>query len=193
MTAIVPHYRPGWRGLGEALLYQGKIQEALALAGQLEGNPRLAGEGAMLAGRAAAVLRDVATARRELERASAVMPADPEPLRELCRVLFEQVDPAEAEGVVRELLRREPRDASAHHNLGTVHLRRGNPAAAVEAYQRSLQFRRDHAATHFQLGCAFDALGRRAEAIAAWERTLALAPDHTETAKALQSVRRERR
>jgi GT2 family glycosyltransferase/2-polyprenyl-3-methyl-5-hydroxy-6-metoxy-1,4-benzoquinol methylase len=44
----VPRYRQGWRGLGDVLLHQGKLGEALAVADQLAGDEALGSEGLVL-------------------------------------------------------------------------------------------------------------------------------------------------
>ena len=48
VVAEVPGYRPGWRGLGEALLRRGAFAEVLAIADGLVHNPAVAGEGRAL-------------------------------------------------------------------------------------------------------------------------------------------------
>jgi GT2 family glycosyltransferase/tetratricopeptide (TPR) repeat protein/SAM-dependent methyltransferase len=185
----VAHYRPGWRGLGNVLLRQGKHQEAGELADRLLSTDGVRAEGRLLKGQLAAAQGDLPSARRELEATRQECPEDIEPLRTLCRVLFEHGDP-DAEQVLVELTRREPHDASAHHNLGTVYLRTGRPQEAVEAYRQSLRLRPDNVETHFFLGNALRDSGRPEEAVMAWEYVLRLAPDHAGAAAALQEVRR---
>lgn len=86
VIAEEPGYRWGWRGLGEALLGQGKHQEALQLAKELFANPQLAAEGRLLRGQAAGALGDLATAQQELQQAARELPGDPEPARALRRL-----------------------------------------------------------------------------------------------------------
>jgi tetratricopeptide (TPR) repeat protein len=188
VVAEVPRYRQGWRGLAEVLLRQGRADEVLALAERLPGDGALRGEAALLRGQVAAARGDQEAARRELRRAAAECPDDPGPWQSLCRVLFEHGEPAEAEEALQELLRREPKDAAAHHNLGTVYQRQARHEAAVAAYEQSLRLRPDSPGTYFQLGHALRAGGRLREAVAAWKDALRLQPDHAEAREALRQV-----
>ena len=112
------------------LLRQGKLDDALAAAEHLlnGGSPR--SEGAILKAHVLAARGDFALARSELERASAESNGDLEPLRTLCRLLFEHGEPADAKQTIEELIRRDPQDAAALHNLGMLHQLRRDHAAA---------------------------------------------------------------
>jgi GT2 family glycosyltransferase/tetratricopeptide (TPR) repeat protein/2-polyprenyl-3-methyl-5-hydroxy-6-metoxy-1,4-benzoquinol methylase len=179
-----PRYRHGWRGLGEALLRQGRRDDAEALAEQLlqDGLPE---EGMMLHGQVALEAGDHGEAGRWFRRAAEALPADPAARQALCRLLFERGEPAEAEAALRDLLRLCPEDAAAHHNLGATLLRSGRPHEAAEEYRASLRLRPDAPATLFQLGVALRGAGRPEEAVGAWREALRLAPDFTEAAEAL--------
>ncbi len=185
-----PGYRTGWRGLGEALLRQGRHDEALRLAERLLSDAALPGEGRLLLGLLAAGRGDPDTSRRELERAARECPDDPGPRQALCRLLFEHGTPAEAERALAEMLRRDPHDASAHHNLGTVYLRAGRYPEAAEAYRQSLRHRPAAPDTHLHLGHALRGCGRLGEAAVAWEEVLRLRPGDAEAAAALREARR---
>jgi tetratricopeptide (TPR) repeat protein len=185
-----PGYRPGWRGLGDVLVRRGKAAEARAVAERLLGDGRLRGEGRVLLGALAATRGDYEAARGELERGAAECPEDPAPLEALCQLLFEHGAPADAEGALRELVRRVPGHASALHNLGTVCLRLRRPQAAVEAYRQSLQHRPDAVETHLHLGHALRDVGRLEDAVAAWEAALRLEPVHHGAREALRQAGR---
>jgi glycosyltransferase involved in cell wall biosynthesis/Flp pilus assembly protein TadD len=185
-----PHYRPGWRGLGDALVRAGKVGDARAVAERLLADGKLRGEGRVLLSALAGARGDPDAARQELEQAVAECPQDPEPLQALCQLLFGRGEPAEAERALRELTRRCPDNASAHHNLGTVCLRLRRPGAAVEAYRQALLHRPDAAETHLNLGYALKECGRLEEAIAAWEATLRLDPGNRAACEELERARR---
>jgi predicted Zn-dependent protease len=176
ITREQPRFRPAWDTLADLLLRQGKQQEVLDLAGRLERDALAGGLGRVLRGRVALARGQHAAARRELERAAADFPEDEDAQRALCRFLFEQVDVAEAEGPLLRLLRCAPRDAAAHHNLGTVYRQTGRAGRAVEAYRESLRLRPGSAATHAELGHSLHACGRTDEAVAAWKEALRLEP-----------------
>jgi GT2 family glycosyltransferase/tetratricopeptide (TPR) repeat protein/2-polyprenyl-3-methyl-5-hydroxy-6-metoxy-1,4-benzoquinol methylase len=186
VVAEMPRYRPGWQGLGEVLLRQGRPAEALALAERLQEDPTLQAEGLVLQARAAEARGDHAGARRALEQAARAFPEDAEAEEALCRFLFEHAAPEEAEAALRERLRRNPADASAHHNLATLCLRRKQYVAAADAYREALHHRPDWPATYLWLGYALWDGGRTAEAVSAWKRVLQLAPDDTAAREALR-------
>jgi GT2 family glycosyltransferase/tetratricopeptide (TPR) repeat protein len=192
IVAERPHYRPGWRGLGDVLVRRGREAEARKVAEQLAGDDRLRGEGRLLLGTLAAARGDHEAARRELERAVAECPGDGGPLEALCRLLFEHGQPADAERALRDLVRRRPEDAPAWHNLGTVCLRLRRPEAAVTAYRESLRHRPDAPDTHLHLGYALKDLGRLDEAVAAFEAAVRLDPGNGLAREELRQARAAR-
>jgi GT2 family glycosyltransferase/tetratricopeptide (TPR) repeat protein/2-polyprenyl-3-methyl-5-hydroxy-6-metoxy-1,4-benzoquinol methylase len=177
VVSEMPAHRAGWRGLGEILLRRGRVEEASALAGEMSRRAALRVEGSLLRSRVALAMGDIVEARRELERALAQCPDDPEALRSQCQLLFEHGAPAEAEEALRRLIARVPDDASAHHNLGTVLLRARRHQEATAAYREALRHRPNHPATHLHLGYALKGQGRVAEASEVLEQALRLAPD----------------
>jgi GT2 family glycosyltransferase/tetratricopeptide (TPR) repeat protein len=163
----MPRYRPGWRGLSDVLLRQGKQPEALAVAQGLLGQPSLRCEGLLLKSQAAVARGALAEAKADLERAVGEFANDLEPREAWCRFLFEHGDAAEAEAALRELVRRDPANASAYCNLGTLNLRLGRYPTAADYYRQSLRYRPDHATTREQLRHALQQCGRLEAAVPA--------------------------
>jgi tetratricopeptide (TPR) repeat protein len=188
IVAEAPHYRQGWRGLGDVLLRQGKTGAAEILADRMLTDSRLRIEGMLLKAHAAAARGDLAAARQHLRRAVADYPDDPDPLQALCRFLFENGGLAEADESLQELTRREPRDAAAFHNLGTLRRRLGRPAAAAEAFRQSLRLRPNAPATLLNLGHALRDSGQVREAVAAWQEAARAAPGRPEAAEAQRAI-----
>ncbi len=192
----VPAYRLGWRGLGEILLRQGKVESAVQLAERMTADPSLPPslrtEGLTLQGRAAGSRGQREQAKLLLQQAVDQSPEDIDARHALCRFLFENVDPAEAEGPLRELLRLDPDNPATYHNLGTIHLLREEHAKAVEAFQESLRHRPDSAETHLHLGNALRAVGRMEDARAAWRQAVHLAPGQPAAAEATRQIRDSR-
>jgi Flp pilus assembly protein TadD len=141
-----------------------------------------------LASRVAAAVGNVGTARWILETGVRECPADHAPLEALCELLFLHDQPAEAEGPLRELVRRRPADAGAWHNLGTVSMRLGRVEQAIEAFQTSLRFRPDAALTHLSLGYALATAGRQAEAAKAFQACMRLALGEPAAAEAARQL-----
>jgi GT2 family glycosyltransferase/tetratricopeptide (TPR) repeat protein/SAM-dependent methyltransferase len=174
-----PHYRPGWSGLGDSLLRQGKLTDALAIAERLRQDRVLRPEGAVLKSQVLAAQGDVAGARWLLEQALRKDPKDAALEDARCKLLFEHGSPGEAEHALRERVRRDPADASAYHNLGTVNLREGRLEAAVDCFRKSLHYRPDSAGTYRHLATALKECGRIDEAEAAFVEASRLEPSPT--------------
>jgi tetratricopeptide (TPR) repeat protein len=170
----VPHYRPGWRGLGEALLAQGKLQEAANLAQRLLGDARLRCIGILLQAELSERKGDFISARAEFERVVHEFPEDREAWQSYCRFLFERASPKETESALKGLLRLEPEDGAAHHNLGTVYLQTGRLLDAVEEYRLAAKYRPNAAHTHLFLGHALRQMGHVTEAIEAYRKSAQL-------------------
>jgi tetratricopeptide (TPR) repeat protein len=192
VVAEAPHYRQGWRGLGEVLLQQGKLNDGEALAEQFLGDDRLRAEGRLLQGQLAIARGDFEQARRLLRQAVAESSNDLAALQALCRFLFERGEPEEAAEALQELIRRDPGDAAAYHNLGTTYTRMCRPAAAVAAYRRSLALRPNNPRTLLSLGYALAETEEVEAALDAWQQVLRLAPGQAEAEEAQQAIRRAR-
>jgi tetratricopeptide (TPR) repeat protein len=184
----MPRYRPGWRGLGDALLRRGSLDQAQALAERLLADAHLRNEGQLLQSGLASARGDHRAAREKLEQALTERPDDTDLLRALCQVLFERGEPGEAEHALRELVQRAPEDASAQHNLGLVYLRLHRHTEAIETFGESVRLRPDAAQTHLHLGYALKAAGRLEEARAAWENVLRLEPGNQAALQELDQV-----
>lgn len=184
----VPTYRPGWRGLGQMLVQQGRIAEAAQLAETLSASPQLRCEGMLLAANAALAGNDPIAARADLQRAISAYPDDAEAWQAWTRFAFEHGDTTEALQALNYLLSRDPGDASAHHNLGTVYLRMAKPGEAVGAYEESLRHRPNSPATYLNLGYALRDSGKVAAAVLAWRQALDLAPGNPEAQQALRAA-----
>jgi GT2 family glycosyltransferase/tetratricopeptide (TPR) repeat protein len=147
----VPDYLPGWRGLGESLLKQGRQVGFRELVGELLAHPKRRATGRLLESRFCEEQNDLAGARLALEMALREVPDASEPLQELCRLLFATAPAEDAADALERLVDREPQDAAACHNLGTVYCRLARYDDAVTAYRKSLELRPRSEPTRKQL------------------------------------------
>jgi predicted Zn-dependent protease len=180
VVAEQPDYAPGWRGLGEACLYQGNLAEATRIVGAMVTRPRLAAEIHLLRSRIAAAQRDLAAARRELGEARRVRPDDLDILKCECQFLFEQGDLPSARSALEELDRRAPDDGATPYNLGLVYMQQNELDRAIEQFQISLQRRPEYPPTYRQLGHACNQRGWAEQGREAWCKLLQLIPGDAE-------------
>jgi tetratricopeptide (TPR) repeat protein len=185
----VPSFRPAWRGLGDVLVRQGKSDEALRLVEQMEQSKALASDARLLRVDALARLGKTTLARDELNTAIQATPDDTALLECRCRLVFDRFPPSEAEFAFRDLLARDPQNAAAQHNLGSIlyKLRRYDESAG--AYRESLRVRPNSASTYLHLGYALRESGNLDAATAAWEEALKLAPNDQTVMQALEEAR----
>lgn len=82
----------------------------------------------------------------------------------------------EAVDLYRQAIRRDPRAAEAHNNLGCAFLALHRLEEAVAAFSRAVELRPEYVEALDSLGVALAELGRHAEAIGYYERALAADP-----------------
>jgi tetratricopeptide (TPR) repeat protein len=73
-----------------------------------------------------------------------------------------------------------PADASAHYNLGLLHLQRKELEQARERFQKAIEIDPDDVDSHYQLGRIARAQGRYADAISHFNETVARDPQHAQ-------------
>jgi tetratricopeptide (TPR) repeat protein len=73
-----------------------------------------------------------------------------------------------------------PRDSSAHYNLGLIHQQRGEFDLARERFQRAIDIDVDELDAHYQLGRIARAQGRLAEAIGHFEQVVQRDQSHAQ-------------
>jgi predicted O-linked N-acetylglucosamine transferase (SPINDLY family) len=87
---------------------------------------------------------------------------------------------SEAESLVQQVLRAEPRDPVALHFSGILAHQRGNHALAVDLIGRSLAIRPDDAEAHFNLGTILQQQGELRAAARCYRNALRIAPGAAE-------------
>ncbi|HSQ24647.1 MAG TPA: tetratricopeptide repeat protein [Pyrinomonadaceae bacterium] len=73
-----------------------------------------------------------------------------------------------------------PRDSSAHYNLGLIHQQRGELSEARERFQRAIEIDADELDAHYQLGRIARAQDRMAEAIGHFEQVVQRDQSHAQ-------------
>ena len=158
IAAEIPDYLPAWRALSEILLRQNRIDELTEIGLHLaSGTSQLAREAVLIRAKCAAAQGRIGDACAQLRDADRIDDSDLEPLRLLCRILFEFGEPEAAEAALKELCARDPSDPAAHHNLGLICIRRNDRAGAIRALSQSLQLRPNAVETRRQLEFALQA------------------------------------
>lgn len=157
----VPAYRPGWRGLGDALAAAGQAADLRDLAGRLERagvhpslGPVFEAAAERLDGRSRAALAILARARYR-------WPADLEVLQDLARLTFETDGPGAAAAPLADLTALVPDDGAAWHNLAVAQAANGDAVAAARSARESLRRRPESEATERLLAMFEGSLGGR--------------------------------
>ncbi len=76
----------------------------------------------------------------------------------------------------QDVLARDPNDATAQYNVGTIYLHRNDPQRALAYFERAVAIRPDYAPAHFNLGTALTSLGRPQEASSHFQRAVEAEP-----------------
>lgn len=193
-TRIQPTYPPAHLRRGDALVRQGRLQEARnAYARALELDPAFAMAHRNL-GQILLALEDVGGALEHLERALALDPNDGVTHGSLAQACWRSGDEARAERATVEAERKAPvfgvpdpiRHAIDAKNLSPLaserrareHEQRGQWGEARADLERLVEMTPDDGTLHWRLGRALRALGLRDGARAEFERALTLRPDH---------------
>lgn len=165
-----PETRVAWRALVHLHFERGEQIAARSLIERMKNWESLDCEREVLASRLSECEGDFKSAQSNLEAAAEKFSEDAYLLQELGRLLFEQLGPAAAEGILVRLARCSPQDAATHHNLGSVYLATGCSREAVKAFERSLELRPNSPATQMLLKEALRQCGRMKEAAGSQRR-----------------------
>jgi Flp pilus assembly protein TadD len=79
-----------------------------------------------------------------------------------------------------QAIKKNPRYAEAHYNLGWVYGNLGRYTEAIEAFKQSIRIKPDFAEAYKNLGVAYGKLGRYTEEIEAYKKAIAIKPDYAD-------------
>ncbi len=96
----------------------------------------------------------------------------------------------DAVAAYRRIVKADPDNPEAHHNLGVALRADGRGEEAIGAYRRALELRPGYAAAHHHLAQALDAAARPMEALKHHFQAFRLASDRTDFAQALAQALR---
>jgi protein O-mannosyl-transferase len=80
-------------------------------------------------------------------------------------------------------VRRDPRFAEAHNNLGLALLQAGDNGAAKSEFLEAVRLKPSYAEAHYNLGLALHQQGKEAESRAEFEKAFEIAPELRNTAR----------
>ena len=183
-----PTYSVAWRGLGESLLKQGRIQEVRIVAGNLLEEPHTESVGLLLKARSLELDGDISSAIQILDQQYDKEIENLDIHRELGRLYFESGQFALAIPVLGRLTELAPDDAASFHNLGIAFLHQEMLSDAIVSLEESVSLRPDSTDTLIHLAHAYQSLGRAEFEERSWKQVLQLCPDHEDARKALQRL-----
>jgi tetratricopeptide (TPR) repeat protein len=173
-----PDFAPGWQGLGELFVDQGRwaeLEEAALRLGQAA--PTSSAEAALLRARGLLARREFAAARQALEVVIAQDPRAVGPRVRLTHVLLqEDRDRAAAESALRKVLELDVRQPEAWRNLAVLLRRQGRTPEAHTACTSGLVYCPDDVDLLILSGVVKREQGDVAGAEAALVRSLELVP-----------------
>jgi tetratricopeptide (TPR) repeat protein len=114
---------------------------------------------------------------RAVERRRAVRTLRPQLGVALAQTLVTAGRGAEAEGILRDLIRRQPNNPELHFYLGRVLQVLKKWEGAEAAYRKATEFKPDYFEAYNNLGIALAEQKKLDEAVAAYQKTIALKPD----------------
>ena len=124
----------GMAGAGGDGVAGAPVHGGRSVAEALLSDNELGIEGLLMKSRVVQAQGKLGEARDALDRAFAERPDDLQMLRERSQFLFDNGTPDEAEQTLRDLINHTPKDAAAHHNLGTLLMRTGRHEEAAQGY-----------------------------------------------------------
>ena len=92
-------------------------------------------------------------------------------------LVMSQNDPAGAANIFRALVRRDPKFAEGHNNLGLVLLQSGDLAKAEAEFAEAIRLKPEFAEAHYNLALAFRQQGKESEAQRELAKAYELAPE----------------
>jgi tetratricopeptide (TPR) repeat protein len=107
---------------------------------------------------------------------------NPERLRlvQQANALYNERDFKGAETSLRQLIKKYPKDAFGHFQLGNVLLRQKQPEAAIQSYQEAIRLKPKYALAYNAMGVVYATQDRWNEAIAEYRKALEINPDYAE-------------
>ncbi|HTN95135.1 MAG TPA: tetratricopeptide repeat protein [Gallionella sp.] len=90
-----------------------------------------------------------------------------------------------------DAIRRAPKSARAHLNLGNALLAKGDLDGALDAFKTAIKLKPDYAEVHCALGVALKELGQLEDAVSSYKRAIALDPDLVEARSNLGQISNE--
>ena len=144
-------------------------------------------------GRLALELNDLRSAERDLLRAHALVPDNPETNFALGNLRLAQSDSSAAKIFYEAALKSDPKHKGALNNLGVVALNEHEPGPAAEYFRRSLELEPRNAKTHYLLAKALLAGRDGAGAATALQRAIELGgerPEFSDLAREIERVRK---
>src|SRR5882762_5625947 len=114
------------------------------------------------------------------EKATELIPDDPQARNNLGNALFKLHRSDEAIATYRKAIDLAPDYAKAHGNLGAALVERNRYEEAVASCQKALAIDPKHANAHINLGLAYQGLYRCDEALVCYQEALAIGPESAE-------------
>ncbi|MBI2091315.1 MAG: tetratricopeptide repeat protein, partial [Deltaproteobacteria bacterium] len=175
----------GYNNLGNALVRQGRIDEAIESYQQALALEATSGAAHYNLGNLLAKQGDLKAASTHYEQAVRLSPDFPEGYWNLGNLLMQQGDLEKAIAVFREGVAISPRQAEGHFYLGTALAKQGQLNEAVDHLQKAIAIKPDYAEAYHNLGRVLGAQGRLDKAVEFFQQALHIQPEFAEAHESL--------
>jgi tetratricopeptide (TPR) repeat protein len=138
VLAVTPRHPVALRVAGDALLANGKSEEALQQYDALIAVAPSGFAGYFRKGIALRALKQPSEAEAQFRKALDRAPGSPDILQQLVSLLFERNDRSEAVALLETQMEKTGRPAALHHLLGTVYAAMNDTTNAEAQYQRAI-------------------------------------------------------
>jgi len=190
-VSLKPDYTEAHYNLGNALLVQGKLEEAAACYRRvlaLKSDYIEAYNNLGLTLKEQGKLEEAAACYRQV---LALKPDFAEAYNNLGLTLHDQDKFDEAVACYHQALSIQPDFAMAYYNLGITLMDQENPEEAVASYRKAIALKPDFVDAYYNLGIVLEYQGKLVEAVASYQQALILDPNFAEAHNNLGVMLRE--
>jgi tetratricopeptide (TPR) repeat protein len=126
------------------------------------------------------VAGDVTNAVRKYNDALQYNPHDPDALRQMARLMYEQGDNEQAKIFYRRAMFAEPFDGAVYNNYANLLMKEGRTEDAIKVYRSGIKHDPETTGNYYNLGLALAQAGEINEAVSLWQSAVNIDPNYAD-------------